>query len=62
LYTEKVICQKLLQNSSIEEEENSYFAPFFAYNFLVRKFFGFFSTVLKSAQNSELFDTKFEIF
>ncbi len=41
MYTEGVICKKLLQVSSIEED--------------ILQFFAFFSTVLKSAQNSELF-------
>jgi len=55
MHPQKVICQKLLQISSIEEGQRQIFYTCFAYNFFLSKFFAFFSTVSKSAWNSALF-------
>ncbi len=62
VYTEKVICKKLLQVSSIEEGTLQFCTLFLLITFFVCKFFAFFSTVLKSAIILSCFDTKIQIF
>ncbi len=63
VYTEKAIFKKLLPVSTLVwKRTGSNFAPFFAFNFFVSKFFTFFSTVLKSAKILSYFDTEIQIF
>jgi len=54
IHPEKVICQTLLQVSSIERIP-LIFHTFFGCNVFLSKFFTFFSTVSKSVSNSALF-------